>query len=178
MQRVGPGRRYRDCTVATQRYNRVSLVNDHEPPSVEQEATGEQVSAMRARLLAGMVPHADFAAWRPHGTRMLRQLKFQAHFPTPGGGWRTREVAGPATFDEWRGSWAVSAFAMEILGAASRARLERHASHIGKLAGTYPDYWWIVAMADSRCRSEHLERVRRIAVVEHAAGLGTWFIGR
>lgn len=145
-------------------------VNDSEPPTVEQEATGDQISTLRARLLAGMVPYADFSVWRPHGARLLRTLKFQAHYPTPGGGWRTREIAGPTSYEEWRSSWEVFAFAMEVLQAASRARLERYACHIRKLAGTYPEFWWIVAMADSRCRAEHLERVRRVSVVEHAAG--------
>ena len=67
---------------------------------MEQEATGEQLSALRARLNAGLVPYADFAVWRPHGARLLRQLEFQAHFPSPGGGWRTKEIAGPSSF--WR----------------------------------------------------------------------------
>ena len=77
-------------------------------------------------------------------------------------------MAGPETFEEWRGSWDVFAFAMEVLQAASRARLERHATHIRKLADTSPDNWWKVAFADSRCGSKHLERVRRVAVAEHA----------
>ena len=42
-------------------------------------------------------------------------------------------------------------FAKEVLYSASRARLERYACHIGKLAGTYPDFWWRVAMADHTC---------------------------
>ena len=46
----------------------------------------------------------------------------------------------------WRSSWEVFAFAMEVLQAASRARLE-------KVCLSHPEvvYWWIVAMADSRC---------------------------
>ena len=39
-----------------------------------------------------------------------------------------------------------------------------------KLAVTFPDNWWKVAIADSRCGSEHLERVRRVAVAEHVGG--------
>ena len=41
---------------------------------------------------------------------------------------------------------------MEVSQAASRARLGRYAAHIRKMAGTYPDFWWIVALADSRRR--------------------------
>ena len=57
------------------------LVNDSEAPSVEQVASGDQLSAQRARLVAGLMPYADFSAWHPHGARMVRQLKFQAHLP-------------------------------------------------------------------------------------------------
>ena len=117
------------------------LVNDTELPSAEQEATGDPLTALRARLNAGLVPYADFSVWRPHGARMLMQLKFQAHHPAPDGGWRTREIAGPPSYEEWRCSWSVFAFAMEVLQAASRARLERCAAHIWKLSGTYTEFW-------------------------------------
>ena len=83
----------------------IRLVNDNEPPRVEQEATGDQLLALRARLMAGLVPHADFSVWRPHGARMLRQLKFHAHHPPPGGGWSTREIAGPTSYEDWKGCW-------------------------------------------------------------------------
>ena len=140
----------------------IRLVKDSEPPRVQQEATGDQLSV-------GLIPYADFAVWRRHGSRLFRQLnKFQAHYPTQGGGRRSRE-AGPETFEEWRGSWDVFAFAMELLQ-ASPARLERFATHVRKLAVTFPDNWWKVAIADSHCRSEHLERVRRVAVGERSGG--------
>ena len=111
----------------------------------------------------------QISVWRPHGATMLRQLKFQAHNPTPDGGWRTREIARPASCEEWHSSWEVFAFAMEVLQAASRARLARNAGHIRKSADTYPEFWWIVATDDSRYRAGCLERVRRVSVVEHAA---------
>ena len=56
---------------------------------MKQQAMGDEVSALRARLTAGLVPYADFAV-EPHGAWILRQLKYQAHFASPVGGWRTR----------------------------------------------------------------------------------------
>jgi len=144
--------------------------NDGECPAPEQEATGEQLAALRSRLKAGLTPYADFAIWRPFGTRLGRHLKFLAHFPTSGSGWRSREINGPPTFSDWRRSRNVFAFAMEVLGAAGRTRLERYAARIEKCAEDYPELWWIVGLADIRCRSEHLERVRRWALVEHRQG--------
>ena len=141
-----------------------------EPPSVKQEATGDQLSALRSRWAAGLTPFADFAVWRPQGARLLRQLKFQAHFPH-------REAVGePKRFRVQH--------RVQIGGAAGMClplqwrfcklrrvpRLEVCFAHDRKLANTHPDNWWITPLADSRCRSEHLERVRRVAVVDHAAG--------
>ena len=126
-------------------------------------------SKRRQEVSCPYFEHNFWQGWRPHGARTLRQLKFQAHYPTPGGGWRKREIAGPTSFDEWRGCWEVLAFAIKVLQASTRARLERYAAHVTMLAGTYPDFWQIVALADSRCSSENLERVRRITEADHAA---------
>ena len=105
-----------------------------------------------------------FSVWRPHGARLFRTLKFQAHYYlAPSSGWRTREIAGPTSYEEWRSSWDVFAFAVEVLqAAASRARLQRYAGHIRVLADR--------CHGRLQCRTEHLERVRRVSVVEHAAG--------
>ena len=67
-------------------------VNDSEPPSVEQVASGDQLSAPRAPLVAGLVPRADISVWRPPGARMLRELKFQAHLPLSW--WRVAHQGG------------------------------------------------------------------------------------
>ena len=148
----------------------VEKVNDGEEPAEEQEATGDQLSCLQARLLLLLTPYVDFAVWRPFGARLGRVLKFQGHYQTPDGTWRARELSGPPTFLEWCRCWAVFAFAMEVLRAATRTRLARYAARIAQLNEDYPDLWWIIAMADIRCRSEHFERIRRKLAEVHRAG--------
>ena len=40
-------------------------------------------------------------------------------------------------------------------GVASRVASSSGEVCVGKLSGKNPDHWWIIALADSRCRSEH-----------------------
>ena len=137
------------------------LENDGEDPLEEEEATGDQLAALSFRLRDGGTPFVDFAVWRPFGARFGRLLKFQAYFPLASGGFQTKEINGPGSYEEWHKSWRVFAWAMSVLKAASRFRLQRYELRIAKLNETYQGMWWIVAMADIRMRSEHMERIRR-----------------
>eukprot|EP00972_Heterocapsa_arctica_P101882 15010273-Heterocapsa_arctica.AAC.1 len=83
------------------------------------------------------------------------------------GGYQTKEFTGPPSLDEWMKSWRVFATAMMILKGATRARLERYANKIASLDSTYPNTWWLIALADGRMRGEHFERLRRKAQKEH-----------
>ena len=53
---------------------------------------------------------------------MGRVVKFAAYFPTPNGGFALKEIVGPSSYTDWERSWRVYAFAMEVLGAATRTR--------------------------------------------------------
>jgi hypothetical protein len=153
--------------------------NDGEDPTEEEEATGDQLTALSFRLRSGAAPFCDFAVWRPYGARMGRLLKFQAFFQTSNGTFQTKELNGPSSLEEWRKSWRVFVFAMVVLKAARKSRLDRYEMRITKMAETYPNMWWVVGTADIRCRSEHLERVRRSEARAHeakiAAGLPSEF---
>ena len=83
-----------------------------------------------------------------------------------------KEMPGPATFADWERCWRLYSFGMRALEAASPARLQRYRDKIADLVDTYSHVegggWWLVAMAGIRMRSEHLERIRRRCVHEHA----------
>ena len=43
-------------------------------------------------------------------------------------------------------------YTITLLGAASRVRLITYADHIRAFAERFPDYWWIIALADIKMR--------------------------
>ena len=144
------------------------IANDNEEPSEEEEATGEQLSALAHRLRLGGTPFVDFGIWRAHGSELGRVIKFAAYFPTPNGGFALKEIVGPTTFHDWERSWRVFAFAMEVLGAASRTRLDKYRKLVQNTHDDYPNFWWLIALADIKMRKVHMERIRRRLAAEHA----------
>ena len=144
------------------------VCNDGEEPSEEDEATGDQLSALAFRLRSGATPYVDFGVWRPHGAAFGRLLKFAAYFLNPGGVFTRKELVGPTCWEDWEKSWRVYCFAMELLGAATRTRLARYRATIFELQDDYPSLWWIVAMADQKMRRAQMERIRRRLAGEQA----------
>ena len=147
-----------------------AVENDGEEPTPEEEATGDQLVALQARLKLGATPFADFGVWRPYGNRFGRALRFVVQVLRPDGTYQAKEINGPPSFSVWLKCWTVFVFAMSTLKQAARTRLQRYADRIRKLNEDFPNYWWIIGLADIHMRSEHLERVRRKCVKEHAAG--------
>ena len=141
--------------------------NDNEEPTEEEEASGEQLTALAHRLRQGTTPYVDFGVWRPHGQDLGRACKFAAHFQTAPGVFTMKEISGPACYADWERSWRVFKFAMEMLGAASRTRLDKYKAQIENLNRDYPTMWWLVAVADIKMRKVHLERIRRRLIDEH-----------
>ena len=144
--------------------------NDGEEPTEEEEATAAQLSALENRIKRQGTTFVDFGIWRPFGNRMGRALKFTVHSLREDGTVAPKELSGPADFGSWSRSWRVFAFAMTVLGQATRTRLSRYHDKIAKLNAEYPRYWWVVGLADIRMRSEYIDRTRRDCVKRHAAG--------
>ena len=59
------------------------------------------------------------------------------------------------------------ATALIMLGAATRARLEKYDQRISSFSREFPGMWWLVADADLKCRSEHFEVLRARLEREH-----------
>lgn len=153
--------------------------NDGEEPDEDEEGTGEQITALAFRIQTGATPYADFGVWRPHAADLRRTLKFFGYFIGPEGEYFKKELAGPASFEEWLCAWRVYCFVMEVLGQANRVRLRRYSDTIKKLDVDYPGLWWIIALADIKMRKAHMERIRRAVAKKHAerveAGLSSDF---
>ena len=148
--------------------------NDGEEPEQDEEVTADQLAALEHRLNSGACPCPDFGVWRPYGHRLARQLKLTVHHITPGGDYVPYEVAGPPSFNEWLAAFRVFSVAMRALRAATATRLLIYQNKIQKLNEAYGHVcWWLVAQADQRMRSEHLERIRRRAEEERAAAIAS-----
>ena len=141
--------------------------NDDEDPAEDEEASEDQLTGLHFRLGSGATPFVDFGVWRPYGARFGRHLKFHAYIPIPGGGYQQKEFSGPNSFTEWRRSWKPFAFAMTVLGAATRTRVEKYREKIQQLTEDFPTFCWIIALADIRMRSEQMERIRRRCARKH-----------
>ena len=146
------------------------ILNDGEEPTEEEEATAEQLAALNARVVSGATPYVDFGVWRPYGARMGRAMKFVAHIQQADGTTLAKEISGPNSILWWKKCWKVYAYAMAVLKHASVTRLQRYADRVVSIAEEFPAYWWVVAQADIKMRSEGLERIRRDCVKRAADG--------
>eukprot|EP00971_Amphidinium_carterae_P261590 5189492-Amphidinium_carterae.1 len=64
----------------------------------------------------------------------MRKLKFTTYHVGEGGVFRPREIPGPSDFADWAKCWKVYSYAMCVLKAASKARLDRYYEKISELA--------------------------------------------
>ena len=144
--------------------------NDGEEPSPGLEASPHQISALHSRLVAGGCPYVDFGIWRPHGEDFQRAMQFTAHVPLADGTIHVREIRGPDTCSGWQKQWRLYTFVMTLLQAASRTRLATYRDFIIALYERYPEFWWVIALADAKMRQHGLELVRRDCKKKHALG--------
>eukprot|EP00438_Fugacium_kawagutii_P001964 Skav210032 [mRNA] locus=scaffold706:72092:73324:+ [translate_table: standard] len=143
-------------------------------PAEEAEPTGEQVSAMRDRIVTrGESPYADFSILTPYGRTMQKQLKARSWILQQDGTFKALEVPGPPSFEAWQACWKVFRSILFMLrypppaagGAPLRvvtqACLEEYFEKISKLNLDHPEAWHLLMRAEDKCRSEQFERYRR-----------------
>jgi hypothetical protein len=146
--------------------------NDGEEPDDDEDISGDQLAALHHKLVSGAAPVVDFAVWRPHGSRLARQLKLTVMHLTHAGEYVPYEVPGPPTLQAWQAAWRVFAVGMRALGAGTVTRLNLYASKISKVSELYGEHcWWLIAQADARMRTERMEKLRRRAEDARAKAL-------
>ena len=143
----------------------------HPPP--EEELTAEQLTAVKKVLDVDMAPYVDFSVWGPFGNRMVRKLKLHGHTFSSEGTFVPVEVAGPPSFDFWARSYQCLRTALISWKAVDLGRLDLYAGMVKRYVTRYgPTVWLQIYQAEVRCRSDHMERVRRRGEEERAAALG------
>ena len=132
-------------------------------PTPESDVSPDQLSALKQVLESGAVPFADFSVFGPFGLRRLRKQTFMAyHLNVATGEWSKRELPGPADFHSWYQDWKCFRTGMLLLEACQAEHLDAYSEFIrGQVAQFSDEAWWLICRADSRLRSEHLERIRR-----------------
>ena len=141
-------------------------------PPVEEELTAEQLTAVQKFLEGDICPYVDFAVWVPHGNRMMRKLKLQGTTFSSDGSIIPIEVTGPPDIDCWSRSYACLRTALISWKAVELGRLDMYANMIKRYVSRYgSSVWFQVYQAESRCRSEHMERVRRRGEEERARAM-------
>lgn len=105
----------------------------------------------------------------PYGHRMERKLTLSGISIGRDGVLRQVELHGPATISIWLASYKV--IIMTILtkvSAVALGVLTMYRNHIEKLHDRYSSKTLsVIYQAESRCRLEHMDRLRREAVAEH-----------
>jgi len=148
------------------------------------DPTGDQISAMRVRILEHKgPPYADFAIWTPYGNRFQKALRLTSYvFHPDSSTWRAVELPGPPDFERWYSSWQVYANVMLMIttesgeGSAgkepvvSQGSLEEYFENFRALNNEFPEAWHLLAQAEDRARAEHFLRLRREAEERHARG--------
>lgn len=132
-------------------------------PTSDTDVSRDQLSALAQVIAAGATPFADFSIFGPYGQRLLRRQTFMAfQLNVASGEWTRREQPGPADFHSWYKIWKCYRTGMLLLEAAEAERLDAYSEFIRSQVTQFGDEAWsFISRADTRLRSEHLDRLRR-----------------
>jgi len=138
-------------------------------PHPDSECTEVQLSAVKHVNDMGLAPAADFAVFGLHGNRLLRRLHFTATFMDAEGHTFKKELPGPPDYQTWWCCFKPYRTGLIMHNIADTEHLDNYSEHIKALDNMYKGrFWFLIAMADYRMRSEHFERIRRRAELHHA----------
>jgi hypothetical protein len=141
------------------------------PPQAK-SVTIDQLTALHYTIRNGRPPNADFGVFGKDGHRRARKMSFTGMVTAPGGTMHTIEILGPPNLEAWKESYDCLYTALIMLDAVRRPSLDAYRAKICSLHALYgPRCWALLYQADARCRSEHMERLRYIALAKHNAAI-------
>eukprot|EP00435_Cladocopium_sp_Y103_P001861 s2500_g1.t1 len=138
-------------------------------PMEQEDPSVEQISALQKRLSMGQTPYADFGVFQPFGRRSHRTQIFRCYYSTPAG-YYTKELPGPANYEQWKASFRVYRTALLMLEVISMATAVAYEDFVERLNRTYQGCWHLIVQADDLGRSEHLLRLRVNTELDIARG--------
>ena len=139
------------------------------PPEPQEDLTLDQLSSLFALVSGTSAPYVDFAVWGPYGHRIAKKVRMTGMVIGHKGELKNIEIYEPACVADCEHFWFLFRTGCLMLGAVSLSTLDRYRDIIKSYANRYgPKVWVIVYQADVRCRSEHMERIRRRGEAESA----------
>jgi hypothetical protein len=81
-----------------------------------------------------------------------------------------KELQGPECMTHWFSSWRVFVVAGLILEIVSEAALQSYERTVEKLFRMWSAAWYLIVVADDKCRAEHMERIQRRTACTVSAG--------
>jgi hypothetical protein len=144
--------------------------NDGEDPQEEEEITGDQLAGLDSKIQSGVAPFADFGVWRLVGARLDSSLKFVALMLDARGQWGRKEISDPSNFTAGLTRGKVRRIGLRVREAVTYARGSLYRDRIYRLNDEFGEkFWWLMAKADIRMRSEQMERIYRKCLLEDQA---------
>lgn len=148
-------------TLGNARWEKLFGVNARPSPDIE--CTAAQLTCLKHLIDTKQAPTVDFAIWGPHGNRLERKLRLTGAVFDKDGSMIMIEIAGPPNLATWLLSWEVYATGCIMLNIIDLGVLLDYKAHILALHARYgPQAWLLLYQAETRFRSEHLPRTKRI----------------
>jgi uncharacterized membrane protein YgcG len=147
-----------------------SLYGPGSYPAENEDATPEQLGALRHLLDTHQTLYTDFSVWGPHGNRILKQMRLLGGAFNRDGSISTIEIRGPPDFATWANSWKVFQTACVLLDVADLSTMANYHALIEKYHSRYgPSCWMLIYQADVRTRLEQAARTKRKLSIEYDA---------
>eukprot|EP00971_Amphidinium_carterae_P334343 6469558-Amphidinium_carterae.1 len=119
------------------------------PPSAAEEATHDQLTAVKALLGGKHPPYVDMTLWSPFNLRLQRRMATSGLQIGADGLLRRVELKAPPDVETWRAAYRVLKTALISFAAVSPARLDRYGDLIHRYATQYgQNLWGAVYSAD------------------------------
>ena len=138
-------------------------------PPEEEELSSQQLTAMKGMLDVDQNPYVDFAVWGPYSYRLMRKHKLSGTTFNSAGELIPVEWSGLPSHDDWAKCDPCLRTGLVSWRAVDLGIVDSYSSLIKRYHTRYgPAAWLIIYQADVRCRSEHMERLRRVGDEERA----------
>ena len=141
-------------------------------PPPNEDPSEDQLAALRHMLEVGENPYCDFAIWKPHSQRTIKQQKTTGQVFDADAKLVTVEILGPPTFAQWKASYTILANGLFMLGAVDIGNLDEYRKYHERCHDRFGEKIYALQyQADVRTRQEEFVRILRDGETSYAMAL-------